>query len=368
MLTGWLVGCSSTPKGSWPLGAPLPATPDGATATATARSPSPALPTVAVPDPLTIATPEPLPMITDAAATGLATNGAHAWLSLEAWGVENGVGRPLPIPGSTHPAFALRGPKGALALRVGTRLATYDGYSCWLGFAPQLINGLPHVHWLDALKNLQPLLGLVGPRPPGRRVIVLDPGHGGKDSGARSTFNGTYEKELALDWALRTGRLLAARGWQVYFTRTNDATVALPDRVALAEQVQADLFLSLHFNSGLPNPDLAGIETYCLTPAGLPSSLLRGYEDDPRQAYPNNAFDAENLQLAFVLQRTLVQATGATDRGVRRARFMSVLRGQNRPAVLIEGGYLTNPAEARRIASADYRQKLAAAVAKGLGE
>jgi N-acetylmuramoyl-L-alanine amidase len=99
----------------------------------------------------------------------------------------------------------------------------------------------------------------------------------------------------------------------------------------------------------------------------MPSSLLRGYEDDPRQIYPNNTFDAENLQLAFTLHRTLVQVTGAVDRGVRRARFMGVLRGQNRPAVLLEGGYLTHPTESKRIASPEYRQKLAEAVARGLG-
>ena len=100
----------------------------------------------------------------------------------------------------------------------------------------------------------------------------------------------------------------------------------------------------------------------------MPSSLVRGREDDLQQVYPNNTFDTENLQLAFGLHRTLVQTTGAVDRGVRRARLLGVLRWQKRPAVLIEGGYLTHPAEARKIASPDYRQKLAEAVAKGLDE
>jgi N-acetylmuramoyl-L-alanine amidase len=149
-------------------------------------------------------------------------------------------------------------------------------------------------------------------------------------------------------------------------TRTTDSDLALGDRVAIADQANADVFISLHFNSGSANRELAGIETYCLTPTGMPSHLTRNYDDDLRQVFPNNAFDEQNVQAAVRLHRALLERSGATDRGVRRARFMTVLRGQNRPAVLIEGGYLTNPAEAQRIASASYRQLLAEAVASGL--
>ena len=187
----------------------------------------------------------------------------------------------------------------------------------------------------------------------------------GSDGGTQGTPQ-QLEKHYTLDWALRLGRLLAARGWTVYLTRTNDVFLSLADRVGFAERTQAALFLSLHFNSGLPNKELAGLETYCLTPAGVPSSLVRNYEDDPRQIYPNNAFDDQNLQFALGLHRALLQAVGAPDRGVRRARFMGVLRAQSRPAVLIEAGYLTNPAEARKIATPAYRQTLAEAAARWL--
>jgi N-acetylmuramoyl-L-alanine amidase len=136
--------------------------------------------------------------------------------------------------------------------------------------------------------------------------------------------------------------------------------------VNIAEQAGADLFLSLHFNSGLANQELEGLETYCLTPVGLPSNLVRSYEDDVKQFYPNNAFDEENFQVAFQLHSVLVRSLNVPDRGVRHARFMAVLRGQSRPAVLIEAGYLSNPREATRIASPEYRQLLAEAVAKAL--
>jgi len=139
----------------------------------------------------------------------------------------------------------------------------------------------------------------------------------------------------------------------------------LPDRVAFADAHHADLFLSLHFN-GTTSSSQSGIETYCLTPTGMPSNLTRGYEDNPVLVFPNNQFDAQNVQLALRLHRSLLDATGATDRGVRRARFLAVLRGQHCPATLIEGGYLSNPAEAALIDTPEHRQKLAAAVATAL--
>ena len=79
----------------------------------------------------------------------------------------------------------------------------------------------------------------------------------------------------------------------------------------------------------------------------MPSTLTRGFADPWSELLPNNDFDAQNLQLAVRMQGALLRATGMEDRGVRRARFMEVLRGQKRPAILIEGGYLSNPAEAK---------------------
>jgi N-acetylmuramoyl-L-alanine amidase len=220
---------------------------------------------------------------------------------------------------------------------------------------------------MDAEKNLQPLLN---PLPPVAsregRVIVIDPGHGGENGGTKSVLSQGVEKEYTLDWALRLREELVKAGWTVYLTRKDDQDLSLTDRVAFAERFNADLFISLHFNSATPNREPSGIETYCLTPVGLPSSLVRESRDDIGLAFPNNAHDLENFQYAVRLHRALITATHAADRGVKRARFMAVLLGQNRPAVLIEGGFLSNPEEARRIATAAYRQKLAEAVAQAL--
>lgn len=310
--------------------------------------------------------PAPPPAPPVAAPSAPPAEADWTWIPLARWAAARGLATPRCLAVSPVTTYAVTASGGVLVVQIGIRSAFWDGLECRLGFAPQLIGGQVFLHALDLRKNLEPLLrGPVGLAPTGR-VIVLDPGHGGASTGARSAFNGAWEKEYTLDWALRLQRLLEPRGWEVWLTRTNDTDVALADRVALAEARHASLFLSLHFNSSGGGPEQAGLETYCLTPAGMPSNLTRGYGDDADQVFPNNAFDEPNLQLAVRLHRALLRASGGVDRGVRRARFLAVLRGQNRPAVLLEGGYLSNPKEARRIADPAFRQRLAQAIAEAL--
>ena len=288
-----------------------------------------------------------------------------AWISWQSWSEGQGFGNPQRIVSAPN-YYQLKTTRGTLTLAPGSHLAYWNGLEHWLGFAPFLTNGQIFVHSLDAQKNFLPLLSASERSPGNNRIVVLDPGHGGENSGTRSVLNERLEKEFTLDWALRLRPLLAAQGWTVLLTRTNDIDVSLSNRVAFAELHQADLFLSLHFNSAPSKKDQSGLETYCLTPAGMASNLTRGFEDDAALVLPNNAFDAQNIQYASRVHRALVRITGRTDRGVRRARFMGVLRGQNRPAVLLEAGYLSNPQEASLIASSDYRRKLAEAVASAL--
>jgi N-acetylmuramoyl-L-alanine amidase len=256
---------------------------------------------------------------------------------------------------------------GVAVLSVGSTIAHWDGLELRLGFAPQSINGELYVHGLDLRKTLEPLLqGAPEPRLGVGSVIVIDPGHGGTDAGTKSVLRNHYEKELTLDWALRLQSVMSARGCRVYVTRSNDYDLALSNRVAFAAQHNADVFISLHFNSAGENTTECGLETYCLTPAGMPSSITRGFADETWQTFPNNSFDAQNLRLALNVHRALLQVNGHRDRGVRRARFPGVLRGQQRPAILIEGGYLSNPREAGLIAEPAYRQQLAEAIARAL--
>jgi N-acetylmuramoyl-L-alanine amidase len=285
----------------------------------------------------------------------------NTWVSLDTWAETNGFNRPQLLPG---PELTYRIERGEerLQVTIGSRVASWNGIEHWLGYAPQLMDNRPAINALDIRGNLGPLA-----RPletfDRNLVIVLDPGHGGSDTGTRNILNNQFEKEYALDWAMRLARLLREDGHTVHLTRTNDIEVSLTNRVAFADAREADLFLSLHFNSAFPSQTQSGLETYCLTPAGMASHLTRGYEDDPGRVFPNNAFDEMNVRYAAVIHRRLLEATLAADRGVRRARFMAVLRGQNRPAVLIEGGFLSNPAESRLIQTEAYRENLARAVA-----
>ena len=246
-----------------------------------------------------------------------------------------------------------------MVLAIGSREATWNGVTLHLGYAPEFIDGEVFVYGLDLQKNLGPLLCEPAPVFGTNRVIVIDPGHGGIN-------DGRTEKIFTLDWARRLAPLLASNGWTVFLTRTNDADVSLSNRVAFAESHHADLFVSLHFNSAAPDKKQSGLETYCLTPAGMPSTLTRGNPDPLFQAFPNNGFDEQNIALALRLHAAVLHASGEEDRGVRRARFMGVLHGNRHPAVLIEGGFLSNRNEADKIEAGVFRQKLAEAIANAL--
>jgi len=288
------------------------------------------------------------------------------WVPLNHWAAEHKIGTPHLLTDQPVALYAIGSTNGVMVLEIGSRDAVWNGIAIHLGFEPQLIDNQIFLHELDLQRNLEPLLC----DPPltfgTNRVIVIDPGHGGANTGTHSVLDGRFEKEFTLDWAKRLAPLLETNGWQVFLTRTDDVYVANSDRVVFANAHHAALFISLHFNSGAPDERAHGLETYCLTPTGMSSTLVRGYNDFWSDNYPNNGHDAENLQLAVRLHSALLHATGLEDRGVERARFIEVLRGQNCPAILIEAGYLSNPAEAKLIESPEFRQKLAEAAADAL--
>lgn len=293
----------------------------------------------------------------------------NQWVSWESWNQVNGLDKPKRVENGIGPTFHSRSSNGVFSVTMGSRVAYWNGLALALGFVPHLTNGHPFLHSLDLLKNFAPLISSSVSPTNEKRRIVIDPGHGGENSGAKNIAGSGFEKDYTLDWALRLKPLLVANGWNVLLTRTDDVDLSLGDRVRMAERAKADLFISLHFNSVDPPANRSehnGIETYCLTPTGMPSNVTRNFKDDLGLRYANNAFDRQNLQYAFRLHQAVVHFSARKDGGIRHARFLSVLRDQNRPAVLIEGGYLTDPQEARLIANATYRQKLAEAVAKAL--
>ena len=196
------------------------------------------------------------------------------------------------------------------------------------------------------------------------RRIAINAGHGGRDPG--NMEGRRMEKNYTLDLAIDLARHLKALGFQVVFIRSSDRFIALPERAAEANRKEADLYVSLHFNGfdGPGNNAVQGLETYCLTPAGAPSS-----NDSQRHGrmagFDANRFDRENLTLAHLVHRAILDQTPLADRGVRRARFkeLTLLR---MPGLLIEGGYMTHPGDTRLMDSQKSRDQLAAAIADGI--
>jgi N-acetylmuramoyl-L-alanine amidase len=201
-------------------------------------------------------------------------------------------------------------------------------------------------------------------------TICLDPGHGGNDTGNRVGWH--YEKTYTLALAAVVRDQLRQAGFNVIMTRTKDTRVDLPERPAFANRRGADLFVSLHFNATpTGRNEVEGPETYCITPVGASSTNARGETGEFGSAVgagPTiaNRNEQKSLLLAYQIQKSLVRNLEAEDRGVRRARF-AVLRDATMPAILIEGGYMTHPAEGRRIFNdAAYRHQMAQAIVKGI--
>ncbi len=212
-------------------------------------------------------------------------------------------------------------------------------------------------------------------------TVVVDPGHGGPDFGARGPL-GAYEKDVVLAVARRIGGALEARGVRVVHTRQEDEFVSLARRTEIANGVRGDLFLSIHANSA-PDPEASGPETYFLSVDASDEesrrlALVENAVFEQPGALPEGAdivgsilgdlIRTEHLQtsslIAAAIQRKLARLTGSS-RGVKQAPFV-VLSGVNMPAALIEIGFLTHPEEARRIQSREHQQAVARAIADAI--
>ncbi|MDR7460198.1 MAG: N-acetylmuramoyl-L-alanine amidase family protein [Armatimonadota bacterium] len=170
-------------------------------------------------------------------------------------------------------------------------------------------------------------------------VVVVDPGHGGRDPGAIGP-TGLVEKEVNLDIALRLRRLLVGDGIRVVMTRETDATVELPDRVRIARERGGTVFVSIHANAhARGGPIQSGTETYFL--------------------------NAHSQALAQLVQDELVRALGLPNRGVKTANFY-VLRESTMPAILVEVAFISHPAEEARLREDAFRERVAEAIARGV--
>ncbi len=255
-----------------------------------------------------------------------------------------------------------------LELNADSREVRLNGIRLLLGEPSLMHKGSLHLSRTDERTFLGPILS--ASRVPGRvpevRTIVIDAGHGGRDTGTANSKLGLHEKGFALELAMSLKRLLEEAGFNVLMTRTDDTFVPLPDRPAFANKQKADLFVSVHFNA-IANPSIAGAETYIFTPQNQRSTGADKAQSSDSEAHPGHANNPWNAILGYRVHRRIITDLKSFDRGLKRARFV-VLRDLDCPGILVEGGYLSNDAEARRIASPEWRGRLAKAIAAGVVE
>jgi N-acetylmuramoyl-L-alanine amidase len=257
-----------------------------------------------------------------------------------------------------------------LEFEVDSRDQTINGLRVFFGDPVRRYRGRVWLSRIDAELLLTPMLrpGADQPRVPALRKIVLDPGHGGNDSGKTNDRLKIAEKDLTLDTSRRLKKLLEAQGYEVLLTRADDRYVDLPARPAFARRARADLFISLHYNSVAARASgVTGVEVFTLTPQHQYSTADSAHDDDQgaRIALPGNAHDHWNTVLGASIGRELLDDLKVPDRGLKRARWKVLTLGPC-PAVLVESGYLSNDAEARKIATPAYRQRIAQAIAEGV--
>lgn len=191
-------------------------------------------------------------------------------------------------------------------------------------------------------------------------TVVLDPGHGGADSGAIG-HRRVFEKKAVLDIGKRTRDILKTQGIVVRMTRKRDTYLSLSRRSRLARRWGADLFVSIHFNA-CDNARVSGIETFICSSPGFPSTA--GGRANA-QVYRGNHYDKKNTLLAYYLHRGMLQQVKAIDRGIKHARFQ-VLRDAPCPTVLLECGFISNHTEAARVIDRRHRTSLARGIANGI--
>lgn len=190
------------------------------------------------------------------------------------------------------------------------------------------------------------------------KTVVIDPGHGAHDAGAVSPW--AREKDCNLAVGLKVKAKLEKLGFRVVMTRSTDVFLTLGQRVAIANRTPDSIFVSIHHNSG--RRAASGIETFTLAPHGTTSPFARTRRTAD---LAGNDQDSENIALATAIHSRAIKNTGAIDRGIQRARF-SVLCTIERPAVLFEGGFVSNPEEGRLISSNAYQNKLAESICQGI--
>jgi N-acetylmuramoyl-L-alanine amidase len=246
----------------------------------------------------------------------------------------------------------------------GSREAMINGVRSWLCFPVLEQNGRTLVSRTDVAKTIEPLVRPHRVANVGKvQTVVLDPGHGGHDKGQVSRYGA--EKDFALDVARKLRPILQAKGFKVIMTREGDYFVPLEVRAKIANSARNSIFVSIHFNATNDDPNATGFEIFSFTPRGAPSTSDGTVTASSVYMQPGSSVDAQSMALSACVYHSLLGQLREYDRGIKRARF-AVLRLTKVPAVLIEGGFLTERGESKLISNKDWRAKFAGAIGVGI--
>lgn len=265
---------------------------------------------------------------------------------------------------STGKTVVLNNGRNQLQITLDSREAIVNGVRNWLCFPVIAQDNKFLVSRIDLAKTIEPQLRPQMIQRSGKvQTIVLDPGHGGFDKGAASMFGN--EKTYALDVARQLRPLLQAKGFKVVMTRENDVFIPLEVRARIANATKDSIFVSIHFNATGSNPNATGFEIFSLTPRGAPST-----NDDSLALHfvnmqAGNPVDAQSFELSAAVYHSMLGHIQEFDRGIKRARF-AVLRQTKIPSILVEGGFLSETGDSKRVADPAWRKQLAESLCTGI--
>jgi len=310
---------------------------------------------------------------------GIMVSGVFSGLALELEVVKHGDGKYVTVdslcayfgmPAVEFPekeSVQVEGRGGlSMTLEMNQRSIYLNGMRAWLSFP--IVTSEEHgavISKLDVDKLILPVMEPVKHMKK-REVkgVVIDPGHGGADKGARAR-TGYTEKEANLDTALFLAELLEKDEIPYVMTRESDVFLPLSQRADLANEYPDYIFISIHYNSA--HPAAHGVENFCMTPQGAGSTSAAGrVRRSDHKSYEGNEYDIHNVVLTMCIHREMIQLHSPDgDRGLKRARFV-VLRQSEIPSVLVEGGFLSNSLDRVLIEGESYKRKIARAIHNGV--
>jgi len=259
----------------------------------------------------------------------------------------------------------LRKAKVKIKFTIGSSICYMNGLKFGLCSPVKKSRGRLLISETDVAKMIDPILKpSFIPNAKSFKTIIIDPGHGGRDAGAVNRYGTEARYNLSVARTLKAG--LVAKGFKVIMTRDSNVYLSLKQRVSIANRYPNAIFISIHFNASSRRA-ARGIETFTLSPVGV-AHYGRGLRNSDYSTKSGNYQDSANIALATAIHGRIKERTSTykvPDRGIKRARF-SVLSGIKHPAILIEGGFMSNPAEARLIENKTYQATVATAVYEGI--